>query len=57
MKLFKHYVAKVLHRKVWLNAQLMGRINGSQTAVFGKDIAKRHHFGLKWYFDKLGKRS
>ena len=33
MKLLKHYGVSVRLRKVWLSAQLMGRIEGSQTAV------------------------
>ena len=33
MKLLKHFVPHVPRRKVWLNAQFMGRIEGSQTPV------------------------
>ena len=45
MKLLKHYVANITHMKVWLSAQLMGRIEGSQTSVFCVviDIAIVHY--------------
>ena len=33
MKLLKHYVVNVAHRKVLLSAQFMGRIEGIQTRV------------------------
>ena len=33
MKLLKHFVPHGPRRKVWLNAQFMGRIEGSQTRV------------------------
>ena len=31
--LLDHYIVNVAHRKVWLNAQYMGRVEGSQTRV------------------------
>ena len=33
MKLLKHYMPHVPHRNVWLSAQFMGRVEGSQTRL------------------------
>ena len=33
MKLLKHYMPHVPHRKVWLSAQFMGTVEGNQTWV------------------------